>query len=156
LSALANYIIVAFAFVLAVAACVFFGGGLTGHPGTDIGIIITECGAVFAALRPLMDQTSAVLPSPLSGIAQRQANQRTAREEAAAWAAAVANVPLRASAAVTPPPPPGITGPLPPPPGMSGTFNQPLQRPRQFVEDAKPTVINLPTVPKPPTKPLQP
>jgi hypothetical protein len=153
LSTLANYIIVAVAFVLSVVGCVVLGGGLTGHPGTDIGIIITECGAVFAALKPLMDQASIVLPSPFSGAAQRQANQRATQEEAAAWAAALTNVPPRASA-VTPPPPPNITGPLPPQPGMSGTFNQPL-RPRQFVEDAKPTVINLPTVPKPPTKPLQ-
>jgi len=154
LSALANYIIVAVAFVLSVVACIFFGGGLTGNAGTDIGIIITECGAVFAALKPLMDQASVVLPSPLSGVAGRQATQRAAQEEAAAWAAALTNVPPRASAAVAPPPPPNITGPLPPQPGMSGTFNQPL-RPRQFVEDAKPTVINLPTVPKPPTRPLQ-
>lgn len=153
LSALANYIIVAVAFVGAVAACVFFGGGLTGHPGTDIGIIITECGAVFAALKPLMDQASAVLPSPLSGVAQRQAMSRAAQEEAAAWAAALANVPPRASA--TPPPPPNLTGPLPPSqPGMSGTFNQPL-KPRQLAQDATPTIVNLPTVPKPPTKPLQ-
>jgi hypothetical protein len=156
LPAIWNYIIVAFAFVLAVVGCIFFGGGLTGHVGTDIGIIITECGAVFAALKPLMDQASGVLPSPLSGVARRQAARRATKEEAAAWAAATANVPLRASAAVMPPPPPSITGPLPPgsQPGISGTFNQPL-RPRQFVEDAKPTVINLPTV-QPPTKPPQP
>jgi hypothetical protein len=148
-----NYMIVTIFFVLAVIISVACNGGLTGDPGRDLGIILAECAAIFAVLKPLREHATTALPSPLSGIAQRQENQRAAQEEAAAWAAATAGVPPRAGGGTIPPPPPGITGPLPPQPGMSGTFNQPL-RPRQFVEDARPTVINLPTVPKPPTNPL--
>ncbi|GHO99565.1 hypothetical protein KSF_096130 [Reticulibacter mediterranei] len=151
-----NYTIVTIFFVFAVIISVACDGGLTGDPGRDLGIILAECIAIFAVLKPLREHATTALPSPFSGIAQRQASQHAAQEEAAAWAAALVNVPPRASASMTPPPPPpGLTGPLPPQPGMSGTFNQPL-RPRQFVEDARPTIVNLPTVPKPPTKPLQP
>lgn len=161
----ANYAIVAAAFVLAVVASIAFGGGgLTGNPGRDIGLIVAECAAVFAVLKPLMDQASAVLPSPFSKYAaKRAARLRAAREEAEAWRAAQANVPRRASAQPLPGRPwmsPGVVDgsgrSLPSQPGLSGSWSHPLPGTKQFVEDATPTAVDVPAaVPKrPPTNPL--
>lgn len=62
----ANYAIIIIAFVLAVVASILLGGGLTGNAGADLGIILAECAAVFALLKPLMDQATVAVPSPLT------------------------------------------------------------------------------------------
>jgi hypothetical protein len=159
-----NYAIVAAAFVLAVVLSIAFGGGLTGNPGRDIGIIIAECAAVFAALKPLMDQASSLLPSPFSKYAaKRLARLRVAKRNAEAWKATTNPVPPRASAQPLPGRPwmsPGVVDgsgrSLPSQPGLSGSWSHPLPGTKQFVEDATPTAVDVPAaVPKrPPTNPL--
>ncbi len=94
-----NYAIVMVFFAIAVALSVIVDGGLTGDPGRDLGLILAECTAVFAALKPLRDSAMTKLPSPLGAMAARAAKRdEMQREVAAMWAAARAAVPQRASA----------------------------------------------------------
>jgi hypothetical protein len=94
-----NYAIVCFFFVIAVALSVIADGGLTGNPGTDIGIILAECTAVFAALKPLRDDAMARLRSPIGAmVAEHQRLAEMERDFEERLAAARASVPPRASA----------------------------------------------------------
>src|SRR5581483_1212901 len=101
----ANYAITIACFVAAVVASIALGGGLTGDPGKDLGLIIAACTAVFAALKPLTDEMSIAVSSPLTRWTKRG---RARREAMAAWKATLAKVPPRAHAPNNAPTMPGI------------------------------------------------
>jgi hypothetical protein len=68
LSQLFNGLIIAIAFLVAIALCILTGGPLTSLTLTNI---IIDCAAVFAALKPLMDFVAPLLPSPLALLAPK-------------------------------------------------------------------------------------
>jgi len=99
-----NYAIMFFFFAISVLASILTDGGFTGDPGQDLAIIITECAAVFALLESAMNSMSSIIPSPLGALAAKHQRRLAHQQETeAAWAAARAAVPPRASAVLPTP-----------------------------------------------------